>query len=1243
MKKHNAVFIQWISQNKTQRDLRLIVSLNRFFDSKRFLSNNVFFSEDRCYIKRIIRNIRSDRFFRQLFHRDYSRAIFLLRDYLKYIEATENFAVKNVTTTLLAEESVTETTVEINKVDANEKEETKTDLVDDSVELVTGAFVNVETFNNKEDELTEANTVLPEEPVDSQEVTDTQISIDIVEDESQSLETKEKQRQNAKEMTSPSKPLEAVDENKNELTKTETTLPEESIDLQKETSEISRTDGLSVTERKDQDSILKESVETSTDKASVTVETFYETETEDNLTVDGYQLDVSSFIEPRKEVKRKDNKKAQQTRSDTSNRISDKNLAEHDKKKYRRWEHSITEVNFIGLEIVQQIVEQLKELRNKYSDDIPLGLVYLPTPKYVELKKICAKSVIHQTNRMSQLEALIISMTMVQFCIYEKVGDNFWDDFFGSFGVQTSPKLMSYFSKALLSFFVSENLYFCYENGKRKYVETLKTHSIISKGTLTSIMANIEAYYTEMLHESYNANTIDSYVEDYLFRMKQDLESGMASRYLVPVAYKTACKEFSLAMRDCIDLVLFNTNSYRYKLSNYLHSPISFNRYFNQWILDKRTNKKDKKTRKTRSEIRNSSLFKPTFFLNQRLNLYLFIPKMELDEKYADCEPEVVLYNGVERIGNASVKVPVFGTYKFYTDEIEIKIPDFYHNLSVKMFAGNEVVFDSDKMLYRDYMVFNESRAEYFSRKMPDNGFFLMTSPKDDVAVDGYYDVVKSGKYRVYSMDLSEDSLVTVNTIPVFRTSGDDNISINVLGKDEIKTARIIIDGTIHYLWRSYPRLFVKLERGFSDVYSLWINQKNVAQINDSEKEQTINLSDQSSGKLSVVIKKNNDKVIWEYNLFVAPRFQIIFDKEIYYNDADGYIEDFYAENIEIGEYEYPIAFDARVGHVLFDAMTDDGIKAKLQINIPSVSWTLGKINSTTENNYIMQQKIAENGMLQIHSAVPDLQIFAANRKGFQILKNNNGRVNLSAYRFSGEEYTNIGIVKGKIQIKFFEIIHKPCIREFHIDSHDNGRKMDIQYLIFGDCSITISLVHEESVYTVFHSSESNNVSVDLDYPDGRYEVRVELSEADEFGFGLESQIIETIPYIIGDPVIQAMCQNSEYQITQCNIDGVLKRIKNFYIEGIKTIVEGHMYEANACYYKWDVYSGGYKKAYFRTANPVILRLFSINENVLEIIMTDKEYDGFLYNKISNHLISDDRGLKDKEVLDVPDLYIVEI
>ena len=1242
MKKHNAVFIQWISQNKTQRDLRLIASLNRFFDSKRFLSNNVFFSEDRCYIKRIIRNIRSDRFFRKLFHRDYSRAIFLLRDYLKYIEATENPEVKNIATTIFSDESVTETTVDNNKVDANEKKETKTDLVDDSVELVTGAFVNVETFNNKEDELTEANTVLPEEPVDSQEVTDTQISIDIVEDESQSLETKEKQRQNAKEMTSPSKPLEAVDENKNELTKTETTLPEESIDLQKETSEISRTDGLSVTERKDQDSILKESVETSTDKASVTVETVYGTETEDNFIVDGYQLDVSSFVEPRKEIKRTDNKKAQQTRRDTSNRISEKKLVEHDKKKYKRWESSITEVNFIGSEIVQQIVEQLKELRNKYSDDIPLGLVYLPTPKYVELKKICAKSVIHQTNRMSQLEALIISMTMVQFCIYEKVGDNFWDDFFGSFGVQTSPKLMSYFSKALLSFCVSENLYFCYENGKRKYVETLKTHSIISKGTLTSIMANIEAYYTEMLHESYNANTIDSYVEDYLFRMKQDLESGMASRYLVPVAYKTACKEFSLAMRDCIDLVLFNTNSYRYKLSNYLHSPISFNRYFNQWILDKRTNKKDKKTRKSRSEIRNSSLFKPTFFLNQRLNLYLFIPKMELDEKYADCEPEVVLYNGVERIGNASVKVPVFGTYKFYTDEIEIKIPDFYHNLSVKMFAGNDVVFDSDKMLYRDYMVFNESRAEYFSRKMPDNGFFLMTSPKDDVAIDGYYDVVKSGKYRVYSMDLSEDSLVTVNTIPVFRTSGDDNISINVLGKDEIKTARII-DGTIHYLWRSYPRLFVKLERGFSDDYSLWINQKNVAQINDSEKEQTINLSDQSSGKLSVVIKKNNDKVIWEYNFFVAPRFQIIFDKEIYYNDADGYIEDFYAENIEIGEYEYPIAFDARVGHVLFDAITDDGIKAKLQINIPSVSWTLGKINSTSENNYIMQQKIAENGMLQIHSSVPDLQIFAANRKGFQILKNNKGRVNLSAYRFSGEEYTNIGVVKGKIQIKFFEIIHKPCIREFHIDSHDNGRKMDIQYLIFGDCSITISLVHKESVYTVFHSSESNNVSVDLDYPDGRYEVRVELSEADEFGFGLESQIIETIPYIIGDPVIQAMCQNSEYQITQCNIDGVLKRIKNFYIEGIKTIVEGHMYEANACYYKWDVYSGEYKKAYFRTANPVILRLFSINENVLEIIMTDKEYDGFLYNKISGHLISDDRGLKDKEVLDVPDLYIVEI
>lgn len=614
MKKHNAVFNQWISQNKTQRDLRLIASLSRFFDSKRFLSNNVFVSEDKYYIKRIIRNLRSDRAFRQLFFRDYSRAIFLLGDYLKYIEATENLEVKNVTTTLFADESVAEATENIIKADANEKKETKTCRVDDSVELVTEAFVNVETSDNKEVESKESNTTSPEELVDSQEVTDAQKSIGIVEDESQSLESKEKQGQNAKKTTTPSITLEVVDENINESRETETALPEESIDLPKETSEISKTEGLSVTERQDQDTFLKELDETSTDKASVTVETFYGTETEDDLIVDGYQLDVSSFIEPRKEIKRTDNKKTQQPRSDTSNRISDKKLAEHDKKKYRRWERSITEINVIGSEIVQQIVEQLKELRNKYSDDIPLGLVYLPTPKCVELKKICAKSVIRQTNRMSQLEALIISMTMVQFCIYEKVGDNFWDDFFGSFGVQTSPKLMSYFSKALLSFCVSENLYFCYENGKRKYVETLKTHSIISKGTLTSIMANIEAYYTEMLHESYNANIIDSYVEDYLFRMKQDLESGMASRYLVPVAYKTACKEFSLAMRDCIDLVLFNTNSYRYKLSNYLHSPISFNRYFNQWILDKRTNKKDKKTRKSRSEIRNSRLFKPTFF-----------------------------------------------------------------------------------------------------------------------------------------------------------------------------------------------------------------------------------------------------------------------------------------------------------------------------------------------------------------------------------------------------------------------------------------------------------------------------------------------------------------------------------------------------------------------------------------------------------------------------------------------------
>ena len=149
MKKHNAVFNQWKSQNKTQRDLRLIASLNCFFDSKRFLGNNVFASVDKYYIKRIIRNIRSDRAFRQLFFRDYSRAIYLLRDYLKYVEATENLEAKNVTTTIFADKSVTEATTDNNTVDANEKKETKPDLVDDSAELVTEVFVNVETSNAK--------------------------------------------------------------------------------------------------------------------------------------------------------------------------------------------------------------------------------------------------------------------------------------------------------------------------------------------------------------------------------------------------------------------------------------------------------------------------------------------------------------------------------------------------------------------------------------------------------------------------------------------------------------------------------------------------------------------------------------------------------------------------------------------------------------------------------------------------------------------------------------------------------------------------------------------------------------------------------------------------------------------------------------------------------------------------------------------------------------------------------------
>ena len=103
-----------------------------------------------------------------------------------------------------------------------------------------------------------------------------------------------------------------------------------------------------------------------------------------------------------------------------------------------------------------------------------------------------------------------------------------------------------------------EDFYFDDSNGRRRYVQTIKIHAVISERTITNVFDTISSYYLEVMNEIYNDDTIENYTNDFLDIMKGSADTEF---YNIPSAFKAACKVFENVMFDCISNTLYNMNS----------------------------------------------------------------------------------------------------------------------------------------------------------------------------------------------------------------------------------------------------------------------------------------------------------------------------------------------------------------------------------------------------------------------------------------------------------------------------------------------------------------------------------------------------------------------------------------------------------------------------------------------------------------------------------------------------------
>ena len=524
-----------------------------------------------------------------------------------------------------------------------------------------------------------------------------------------------------------------------------------------------------------------------------------------------------------------------------------------------------------------------------------------------------------------------------------------------------------------------------------------------------------------------------------------------------------------------------------------------------------------------------------------------------------------------------------------------------------------------------------------------------MTAPKDSVLLDCYSEIKRNDTIRIYSLSAEKDSDLYVNSSPVFRTFGDDSLNITLLGGENVKEARVIIAGTSFHAWKTLPEIQLGFQnKNILEDYTFELVSENSTEgfsLSDvvSEKK-CIRLTDfaENTDELHLLIKNKSGKIIWDYPMFYIPGYTSTFGKEYYYRDKYAELLDIASDHLDFGNNEFPIFCEAKKDTYMYLDANQNGKNVRVRLRPPVISWYISDEINSDKGIYIPDADLQSNSALKVYVPFGDYRVIAVFNGRIRNVPFKNGKADMSVFKGSQEDYTDIGLFYHDKPVKLFEIIHRPCIREFRLNTLEQGKKLEISYQLLGEANVVITAFNsaQEIEAEIFRSDTSANCVIDFDLPSGQYRLAVEIEESDEFGFETQRRFAESRNIYVGDEFEIFSSDISELEINRCMIDEE-KTVRNFYIKNIQKQVDEYMYTGTAYFYAQSRRTGDFYQQEFKQANPVIIRVIESSDTEYKVLITDSEYDGFLYDKNKKYLVYDSNGIKDKYSYDVPDIYLI--
>ena len=927
---------------------------------------------------------------------------------------------------------------------------------------------------------------------------------------------------------------------------------------------------------------------------------------------------------------------------------------------------------------ITSLIEKYTALVNKYGYKTPLGMIDMSKEEYEKLAGIVHNYIITEAPVVS-LSAFLCSVFLVKTVADYDYNNNFWGT------VSTLLKCdeksaITYLKKALLCFCSTEKLYFHYYNGGHSYARTVLIHSIINRSTLHSVVDFIKEFYIEEMLEQYDQSAIQAHISLFIDEMVRDLDktdektaSGdIDGVYKVSIAFKTACREFPEAVRDGLKCLIYNIDAYYHRTSDVSYSPAVFNKYFKRWKIQDslikhiNSRKPEQQNQKKTAGIsqknavqleRLANLQRCTYYIDEEYRLYIYIPQQNIPAEYSQNNIQIRLFDNNISVPEYNKECDVFGMFRFHTGEIHIELKKFYKNLSLKIVTDNDdIIFDSKSQLFRKYLIFDTNLDEYTGRKLPEERFYILNEKNDEFFADANYSSYQLSNYTVHSLDVDDNCDILVGAESVFdSTAFSSDVRINIDSSSLVKMVKAFAYGKEYCVYSSVPEIHCIAENDNAEKYVLDINDYhlNADKLFDVKRDIVLNLKDiLNSDKINFVSiclrEKGGKKIIYERNIAVLTDFEYSLDKQIYYTDKTAQLLDLYAENAEFEVTDYPCTFSVNSSRKITINCIADKNSFYIDIQLPMIYWEFNeKYNSLSETQYIPASILKQNSSIIIDLPVYDCCLWAVNDNVQRQLTPVNGKLNLSDFIVSASDSTTVGLNSSKTgQIKLFELIHKPSVREITVSCSDD--ELNVSYIQIGVCPLSISVtdVNGETVLRKsFSSQEDGHVSISENISglkSGMYSVTVSQIVADEFGFSSETKTIGAFKITKGN-AFEVYCQTKNGVISPgyCLFDGnIRKRVNNFYCEDIKSSDNGESGVYTACAFYHNQFGD---RVYFEDANPVHIELLEKNDSIITFTVTDGDGDGFIYENARGYLHCDKIGIHDYNSYSLPDHYAVKI